>query len=146
MNMKSLTVVFGALTSFALAACTVTNTTAGVGGNGGEAAGVGGSGGSGGGTTTTVTSTGTGSACDPAYTCAEAITPPDNDGTKVCDGPAGDAYDAYYKCVCDSTGPCGTVCGTAYCTGTPATADCTTCLQDISEKGCKKQADECATN
>lgn len=149
MNMRSLTVILGALSAFVVGGCTVTSTTSGSGGStsatgtGGEAAGVGGAGGA----TVTATGTSTGtSMCDPTYTCAEAITPPDGDGTKVCDGAAGDAYDAYYKCICEPTGACGTVCGMAYCGGTAATAECTTCLQDSSEKGCGKQVDTCSNN
>ncbi|MEO5728840.1 MAG: hypothetical protein ABI134_26875 [Byssovorax sp.] len=146
MNMRSLTVILGALSVFALGACTVTSTTSGSGGGttatgtGGEAAGVGGAGGA----TSTATGTSTGTAmCDMTYTCAEAITPPDNDPSKLCDGPSGDAYDAYYTCICETVGACGKVCGAAYCTGTAPTAECTTCLQDSSEKGCAKVVEAC---
>jgi hypothetical protein len=153
MNMRSLTVILGALTTFALGACTVTTTPGGSGGStsatgtGGEAAGNGGAGGGGttatGTTTSATSSTGT-SMCDPNYTCAEAIT--DGDGTKVCDGAAGDAFDAYFDCVCETTGACGAKCGPAFCSGTAPSAECTTCLQDSTEKGCGKQAVECANN
>ena len=154
MNMKSLSVILGGISVFALGACTVTGTGSTSTGSGGgtttatTTTTTGGVGGSGGGTTTTTSTTTTGGAggCDAMYTCAEAITPPNGDSTKLCNGPAGDAYDAYYKCVCDATGPCGTACGMAYCTGTAPTAECTTCIQDNTDKGCKKEADTCAAN
>lgn len=146
MNMRSLTVILGALSAFALGACTVTSTPTGSGGTSSTTEGTGG-GGVGGGTGGRGGAGGSGGAagCVKDYTCAEAITPPDGDGTKVCDGPAGDAYDAYYTCVCEAAGACGTACGAAYCGGTAATAECTACLQN-GDTGCGKQVDNCANN
>lgn len=151
MNMKSLTVMLGGISIFALGACTVTGTgtTGSGGGSGGgtttattttTTGGVGGSGGSG------STTTGGAGGCDANYTCAEAITPPDGDPGKLCNGPHGDVYDALVKCTCDATGPCSSKCGDNSCKGMPASADCTACLQAAAPDGCKTENDACAND
>ncbi len=140
MNMRSLTVVFGALTALALGACKVEST--------------GGTGGTGGGSTTTgdtttvgsgggATGTGGAAACDPKYRCADAIDPMDGDPTKLCEGPAAVLYDAFAACSC--TGACKAACGDNACAmpSTPASAACTMCLQDIVA-GCGKEFNDCA--
>jgi hypothetical protein len=149
MNMKSLTVVLGAITAFALGACTVTSTTSGSGGStsatgtgGGTTTtttgGVGGSGGAGG--STSATGTGGAASCE-AYTCSEAITPPDGDPAKLCaTGPHADLYDALAACTC--TGACKDKCSTNTCANMAITADCTACLQDPA--GCKAEFVACA--
>jgi hypothetical protein len=152
MNMKSLTVILGGISLFALAACNVT-TTGGVGGSGAggtttattttTTGGVGGSGGAGGSGSTT---TGGAGGCDSNYTCAEAITAPAGDPSKLCNGPHGDAYDAYQKCVCDAAGACAAKCGDNRCAGKADTADCTACLQAIAPDGCKTENDNCAND
>ena len=149
MNMKSLSVVLGAFTMLALGACKVTTTgssSTGEGGSGaGTTGGVGG-GGVGGGGTSTSTATGTGgaSACEMTYTCAEAITPPNGDAKKLCDGPHGMLYDALHACTC--TGACKTACEATACAGMAASADCTKCLQAAAPDGCKKEFDECSND
>jgi hypothetical protein len=142
MNMKSLTVVFGALTLFALGACNVkeltTTSTVGGAGGGTTTAGVGGAGGSGG---SGATGTGGAAGCDDMYTCGEAITPPDGDASKLCDGPHGDLYDALNACTC--AGACKTQCEANACAGMSASAECTACLQD-SVAGCSKEFEACS--
>ena len=145
MNMKSLTVVFGALTALALGACKVetsgsTSNGAG-GGSGTTTAGVGGAGGAGATSTSAATGTGGAAACDDMYTCAEAIDPTKGDATKLCDGPHGDLYDALNACTC--TGACKDKCMDNACKGDKASADCTACLQD-SVAGCSKELDACS--
>jgi hypothetical protein len=142
MNMRSLTVILGALSAFALGACTVTSTTSGSGGStsatgtGGEASGVGGAGG---GTTATGTSTGT-SMCDAKYTCSEAL---DGDPTKLCEGPSAMLYDTYYACVCETGGACFSVCSDNACKDGTKSADCTACLQK-NDMGCAKEFTDCS--
>jgi hypothetical protein len=149
MNMKSLSVVLGAFTMLALGACKVTTTGSSSTGEGGSGTGttttggVGGSGGSGG-AATTATGTGGAPACDAAYTCAEAITPPNGDAKKLCDGPHGTLYDALNACTC--TGACKTACEATACAGLAASPECTTCLQAAAPDGCKKEFDECSND
>jgi hypothetical protein len=152
MNMKSLTVVFGAISAFALGACTVngtgsTSTGAGGGsgttttaaaGTGGEAAGVGGSGGG-----STTAGTGGAAACMMGYSCAEAIDPMKGDPKLLCEGPSAMLYDALQACTC--TGACKAACGASACANAPASAECTTCLQDPTT-GCKKEFDACSSD
>ena len=148
MNMRTLTVVLGAFTAFALGACNVTTTTSGTGGNdttssGTTVAGVGGGGSGGSTTSTTSTSTGAGgkAACDDTVHCAAAIT--EGTGDKICDGTeSATLYDAYVACTCTAGGACFSVCGNNYCDGKAGTAECTTCLQD-NTTGCKKVGDAC---
>ena len=152
MNMKSLSVVLGAFTVLALGACKVT--TPGTSGTGGSSTasgestattttgGVDGGGGAGG---AGATGTGGAPACDPTYTCAEAITPPNGDSKKLCAGPHTELYDALTACTC--TGACKSVCEANVCTGTAdASADCTKCLQSAAPDGCKTELDACSND
>jgi hypothetical protein len=136
MNMKSLTVILGALSAFALGACTVTSTTGSTGGSDPTTTtgGVGGSGGSG------TTGTGGAAPCEEKYTCSEAL---DGDPTKLCDGEHGDLYDAYYNCTCVSGGACFSVCSDNACTNGTKSAECTACLQK-ADMGCAKELEACA--
>jgi hypothetical protein len=150
MNMKSLSVVLGAFTVLALGACKVT--TSGTSGTGGSSTtsgegttttgGVGGGGGSGG-AASTATGTGGAPACDPKYTCAEAITPP-ADATKLCPGAHADLYDALTACTC--TGACKTACADNVCASKDIAAACTTCLQAAAPDGCKTEFDACSND
>ncbi len=139
MNMRSLTVILGALTTFALGACKVTTTTGSTGGStsatgtGGEAAGVGGAGGS------TTASTGT-SACDATLTCAGAL---DGDPSMLCEGASAELYDKYYACTCETGGKCVAACGDNACKDGAKTDDCTKCLQD-SAAGCATEFEACS--
>jgi len=150
MNMRSLTIVLGAITAFALNACTVessgststgaggstsaTGATSGVTGTGSDSTGVGGAGGS--------VSTST-AMCDPAYTCSMAITTPDGNPAELCDGPAKTVFDAYAKCTCD--GACATACADSACKQLEASTACKTCLSD-STAGCGKEFIACASD
>ncbi len=150
MKMNSLTVVFGAISIFALGACTVTGTgttSTGAGGGsgntaaagtGGEASGVGGSGGA-------TAGTGGMAACMMGYSCAEAIDPMKGDPGLLCEGPSAMLYDALHTCTCE--GACKTACGDNACMkdGPGASMACVACLQD-STTGCKKEADACASD
>ena len=143
MNMRSLTVILGALSAFALGACTVETTTTGTGSGGSGTTTTGGVGGGGGeGTTTTTTGTGGAPACVETYTCAEAL---DGEPSKLCDGAHGDLYDAYYKCTCESGGACFAACGDNACTNGAKSADCTACLQK-TDMGCAKEFEACAAD
>jgi len=140
MNMRTLTVVFGALTALALGACKI-ESTGGVGGGATSATGATGATsatvGSGGG----ATGTGGAAACDPKYTCVDAIDPTDGDPSKLCEGPAAVLFDALSACSC--TGACKTVCGENDCVGKPATMECTKCVVD-TVAGCGKEFNECS--
>jgi hypothetical protein len=152
--MKYLTVILGGISVFALGACTVRGTgststsTGGSGGAttwatttgyygdvGGAVGDVGGAGGNG---------TGGAPACDDAYTCSEAISPPDGDPNKLCVGnPHEKVFKAMSECVC--TGACMAYCADNFCmASSPPTNDCTACLQ--SATGCKTQFDDCAND
>ena len=89
--------------------------------------------------------TGTGtSGCDPSYTCAEAISPPDGDPTKLCDGTVhAKMYDALVQCVCVDT--CQVQCAGSVCSGGSPSATCAACLQDTAN-GCGNQLAECAND
>jgi hypothetical protein len=139
MNMRSLTVILGALTTFALGACKVTTTTgdsgggtSSAGGAGGEAAGVGGAGGG-------TTSTGTGG-CDATLTCAGAL---DGDPSTLCEGASAELYDKYYACTCETGGKCFAACGDNACKDGAKTDDCTKCLQ-ASDTGCATEFEACS--
>jgi hypothetical protein len=148
MNMKSLSVVLGAFTMLALGACKVT--TSGTSGTGGSTTSTGdgttttGGVGGGGGAASTATGTGGAPACDPAYTCAEAITPPNGDSSKLCAGAHTDLFDALSACTC--TGACKTACEANICAGKDVTAECTTCLQASAPGGCKTELDACSND
>ena len=150
MNMRFLTVTLVAITAYTLGACTVetsgsTSTTAtatasgtegsgggatGTGGAGGAATGVGGSGGSGGDST----------ACDPAYTCAEASAPLSGNPAKLCEGPAKTLFTAFSTCTC--MGACKVDCADNACmTKEPSTA-CKICLTN-TDTGCGKELNAC---
>lgn len=147
MNMQSFTIVLGAITTFALSACTVTSSTSsstGAGGStatstgsdatgtGSDATGVGGGG---------TTSTGT-AMCDPTYTCSMAISTPDGNPAELCDGPEKKAFTAYADCTC--TGACATACADSACKQLDASTDCKTCLSDAMT-GCGKEFIACAS-
>ena len=89
--------------------------------------------------------TGTGtSACDPTYTCAEAITPPAGDPTKLCDNTLGaKLYDALVQCTCVDT--CQIECAGSVCVSSTASATCAACLQD-PVNGCGDQFNACAND
>lgn len=92
------------------------------------------------------TSSGTGTPCDPTYTCVEAMTPPHGDPTKLCDGLSATAYNAYHTCTCKPGGTCYWACGESFCVTQAQTAECTTCFQDSAVTGCGKAVDNCANN
>jgi hypothetical protein len=92
--------------------------------------------------TSVTTGTGT-SGCDPAYTCAEAISPPDGDPSKLCEGQHAMLYDALTQCVCVDA--CAIQCSANACAGQAASAPCTTCLQDTAN-GCGNQFNACAND
>lgn len=149
MNMRFLTVTLAAITAYSFGACTVetsgsTSTTAtasatgtgggsseatGTGGAGGAATGVGGSGGSGGST-----------ACDPAYTCAEAITPTTGNPAKLCEGPARMLFTALSTCTC--SGACAMACADSACVSKEPSTPCKICLTNTAT-GCGKEFDAC---
>ena len=151
MNMRFLTVTLAAMTACALGACTVetsgstststsaaTSTSAtGTGGGGGEATGtsgattgVGGAGGSGGST-----------ACDPAYTCSDAITPSSGNPAKLCDGPAKMLFTAISTCTC--MGACAMACADSACKGNEPSTPCKICLANMAT-GCGKELNACS--
>ncbi len=86
--------------------------------------------------------TGTGMSCDPAYTCAEAITPPEGNPDKLCDGTlAAKQYFLLIQCICVDA--CAIECGNNICAGDDASTPCKTCIADPG-KGCGNQFNECA--
>lgn len=90
------------------------------------------------------TSVGTGTgACDPTYTCAEAITPPEGDPAHLCEGPSAMLYDAFAQCVCVDS--CAVECGANTCAGLATTATCQACLAD-AVNGCGNQFSACAND
>ena len=146
MNMRFLTVTLAAITACALGACTVessgstsTSTSAtatGTGAGGGEATGTsssatgsGGSGGSGGST-----------ACDPAYTCAEASAPSSGNPAKLCEGPAKTLFTAFSKCSCMDA--CATACAASACKGNEPSTACKVCLTNTAT-GCGDELNAC---
>lgn len=137
MNMRSLTVILGALSAFVLGACTVTSTPGGTGGSTSTTGGVGGSGGTGG---ATASSTGTGTPCDDKLTCADAL---GGDPMMLCEGPSAMLYDKYYACTCETGGACLTACGDNACKNMPKSADCTACLQN-NTTGCAVEFEACS--
>jgi hypothetical protein len=93
--------------------------------------------------TSVTTGTGTG-ACDPAYTCAEAITPPAADPSKLCDNTVhAKLYDALTQCVCVDS--CQIECSGSACIGQPTSPSCATCVQDPMT-GCGNQFNACAND
>jgi hypothetical protein len=78
-----------------------------------------------------------------AYTCHDAITPPDGDPTKLCNGVHGTTYDLLESCSCGGAGACKTDCGDNACMGTSASGACTSCLQTAAPAGCKAEYDAC---
>ena len=149
MNMKSLIVILGGISVFALGACTVTGTGSTSTGSGGGSGGsttvtTAGNGGAGGATAASTGGTGGAVACNDMYTCAEAIDPVTGDPSKLCDGVHGTAYDTLATCTCDAAGKCVTDCGDNACKGMGASPACTACLQ--SATGCKTEFDACAND
>lgn len=152
MNIRSLLVAVSAMSTLALAACTVSTTgtsgsggstsssttssgTAG-GGTGGEGTGGENTGGAGGG------GVGGGSGCDMALTCADVVT---NGGAEnLCSGTdAAKAYDDLSACTC--TGACATDCGDNVCMGMTVSAACQTCVLD-TQAGCGNEFQTCSNN
>jgi len=82
-----------------------------------------------------------GGMCDMAYKCAEAITPPDGDPTKLCDmTTSAMLYDDLAKCTC--MGKCQQACMASACMAMPADAACGQCLQD-TQAGCGNELQAC---
>jgi hypothetical protein len=95
------------------------------------------------GPSTSVT-TGTGMSCDPAYTCAEAITSPEVNPDKLCDNTlAAKLYFVLVQCTCVDA--CAIECGNNFCAGSDETTPCKTCIVD-PQKGCGNQFNACANN
>ncbi len=149
MNMRSLTVILGALAAVALGACTVESTTNSTGTGGGTSAtstgvtstsvaSTGGSGGAGGDATT---STGT-AMCDPTYTCVDAIAQGSGNPAELCDGPARMQFDALAACTC--SGECAVECADNACMQLDPSAECKACLS-TPDTGCKKEFDACVS-
>src|SRR5512132_1473874 len=147
MNIRFLTVTLAAITAYALGACTVESsgststgdtstasaTATGTGGSGGGATGTGGaatgSGGNGG-------SGGDSTACDPAYTCAEASAPSSGNPAKLCEGPAKTLFTAFSNCAC--MGACATACADSACKDNDPSTPRKVCLSDAAA-GCGKE-------
>lgn len=119
-----------------------------------DASGAGGSGGTSGTLTSTdattdvsvvsSVTTGSGGSCDPTYTCAEAITPPDVDPGKLCKGSISAAiHDALIQCACVDR--CPSECGDTACAGLDGSAICKGCIQDPAF-GCLPQLEACAND
>jgi hypothetical protein len=167
MKMRSLTVILGAITAFAVSACSSSGTSSGAGGEtstgtaSATSSGTGGAGGEASTTassttstttttsttstttgTTTTTSTGSGM-CDPAYTCVEAITPMSGDPAMLCAGTAKTNYDALAACTC--TGACAAACKDNECNQLEPSTACKTCLVTPTT-GCKTQYDACTSS
>lgn len=82
--------------------------------------------------------------CNPAYTCAEAITPPAGDPVLLCDNTVhAKLYDALVQCTCVDS--CKIECSGSACVGQQASASCVTCLQDPMT-GCGNQFAACAND
>lgn len=152
MNIRFSTVTLAAIITCALGACTVessgststststtstaTATATGTGGSGGgatgtggEATGGGGNGGSGGST-----------ACDPDYTCAEAIAPLSGNPAQLCEGPAKMLFTALSACTC--MGACAADCADSSCKGNDPSTACKICLSNTAT-GCGKEFNAC---
>jgi hypothetical protein len=85
--------------------------------------------------------TASGGPCDPAYTCAQAITPPDVDPGKLCEGSSSAAlHDALIQCACVER--CPIECGNTACVGIDGSASCKACIQDPGF-GCLPQLEAC---
>lgn len=88
--------------------------------------------------------TASGASCDPAYTCAEAITPPGADPGKLCEGSSSAAlHDALIQCACVER--CPNECGDTACVGIDGSAVCKVCIQDPAF-GCMPQVEDCASD
>ena len=144
MNMRSLTIILGAITAFALSACVVTSTSSSTGTGGSTATSADSSA-----TVTSSTATGVGGSsgstgtamCDPTYTCSMAITTPDGNPAELCEGTEKKLFTAYSECTC--TGACATACADSACKQLDASTDCKTCLADPTT-GCGKEFVACA--
>ncbi len=91
----------------------------------------------------TSVTTGTGASCEPTYTCAEAITPPEGDPGKLCEGVSAQLYDALAQCVCVDA--CAIECGANTCAGQATSASCNACLTD-PVNGCGNEFNACAND
>ena len=88
--------------------------------------------------------TGSGKPCDPTYTCVAAITPPDIDTSKLCEGSVSAAlYDALIQCACVDV--CAIQCGGNACLGEDGSPSCTACVSD-PVMGCSAQFTACAND
>jgi hypothetical protein len=82
--------------------------------------------------------------CGPTYKCAEAITPPDGDPSKLCPGSDSEAlYEELLKCIC--SGSCAMQCGANLCIGDDASASCNQCVFDTAI-GCGIEFNDCAND
>ena len=96
------------------------------------------------GPSTVAATVGSGMSCDPAYSCAEAITPPEGDAGKLCDGTlAAKLYDVLFQCICGDT--CAIECGNNICAGDEASTPCKSCIADTT-MGCGSQFTDCVNN
>jgi hypothetical protein len=92
----------------------------------------------------TSVTTGTGSDCDPTYTCAQAIAPDNGDPTKLCENTlAGKIYYGLVQCVCVDT--CAVQCAESACAGFKPGPTCMICLQDTAN-GCGMHLADCTNN
>jgi len=90
------------------------------------------------------TSTGSGSVCDPNYSCAQAITPPNGDPKLLCPGSQSyNLYQVLLKCTCG--GPCAAACSANTCLGQMATPGCIKCVQNPGG-GCGNEFKACAND
>jgi hypothetical protein len=155
MNMRLFTATLAAITAGALGACTVessgstststTTTTTTTGGSGGATSSgdtATGTGGGAGGAATSTTGNGSGgeAACDPAYTCAEAITPSTGNPAELCDNDAKALYTALSMCTC--SGACAAACKDSACLDNDPSTSCKICLAN-STTGCGKELKAC---
>jgi len=93
--------------------------------------------------TSVTTGTGMGG-CDPAYTCAEAISPPSGDPGLLCDNTVhAKLYDALTQCVCADV--CQVECSGSVCIGQQPGPSCSKCVQD-SMSGCGNQFAACSND
>ncbi len=122
----------GSTSTTAASTSTSASTTGGSGGAGGSATGSGGSGGSG---------SGGEAACDPAYSCAEAITPLTGNPALLCDGDAKTLYTALSMCTC--SGACAAACKDSACMNDEPSTTCKMCLSN-STTGCGKELTACS--
>lgn len=143
MNKLSLTVLIGSVSALILSACVITGPGTGTTSNTTDGTGAGDTVGPGGvdsaSSGDTMGSTSTGTACDPKYTCIDAIDPTEGDPAKLCPGSDAEThYQAYDKCACEDS--CATECGDSFCKRTAPSDACQKCVPDK----CKTQLTDCS--